>query len=360
LIVLVGILLGGYLVVNWSGMLSLFLDAFHHIYRTSSFVHAVGRTFADYKLPKHLHPLANVEKVSNRVYRVLGQNPGTHTLHGTNTWLIVDEQTDSHVLVDTGEDVTSDKYVNLLFNTVFEATKTKRLSHILLSHGHGDHQGGVIPILEELKKRNMLPLPTIYKRNISGGEFPARGFECRHIEEHQVFSIGEHTTIQAVYTPGHTDDHVAFIIAEDQAILTGDCVLGCGTTVFDDLFEYMKSLEKLRQLIVASHQKGGKEGLHTIYPGHGPVIRETALQKITEYIDHRNERESQILKALADNAHKHQKGWISSWELVPIVYGDLNLILRVSAQRSLTHHLKKLLQEGKVQNRFPDQWSASV
>lgn len=83
---------------------------------------------------------------------------------------------------------------------------------------------------------------------------------------------------------------------ENDALLSGDCVLGCGTTVFSDLHAYMHSLEVLKQAM----RRPGQE-ISKIYPGHGPVIRHNAIDKIDEYIHHRNARERQIISCLRSN-----------------------------------------------------------
>ena len=301
------------------------------------------------KPPSSLPKLDSIEKVSERVYRVLGQNPGMHTLQGTNIFLVAGKKTQDHVLIDTGEFRTSKQFLRFLFDEVFPKTGTKRLKSIILTHGHADHQGGVVPILEALRDRNMLPLPLIYKRNVKDGRYPAKGFDCLDIEDNQVFQVDSETTLQAVYTPGHTDDHVALVLNEDNALFSGDCVLGCGTAVFDDLHEYMCSLEKIKQLIQLS-----PGSVHTIYPGHGPVIRDNALAKIDEYITHRMQREQQIVEALSSLPPGK---WSTSLELVRVVYGDaLPTGLILSAQGSLMHHLRKLQKECSVDFRWPDLW----
>lgn len=366
------------------GILSLSMNKIYASYKSSALLHSFGRMLFDRSLSSKLPHLKNIEKVSTRVYRVLGLNPGAHTLQGTNTWLITGKTSSRHILVDTGDEVTSKEYISLLFDEVFPATGTTGLDKILLTHGHGDHQGGVVAILNELRARDMLPLPTVHKRRMpGGGDHPERGFECVHIEDGEVIHMetdpdgvhsGDTTTIEAIYTPGHTDDHVAFVIREDEALLSGDCVLGCGTAVFDDLAEYMASLCRIRLAILDCNMNrdqrvrdGDRQAfaIARIYPGHGPVV-EQPLDKIDEYIRHRDAREMQILRALQRVLRDEQRRvvcgegdrWLSTWELVRVVYGPLPLLVRASAQHNLTHHLHKLQREGKVVTQWPEMWSA--
>ena len=99
--------------------------------------------------------------------------------------------------------------------------------------------------------------------------------------------------------------------------------------------------------------------IHTIYPGHGPIIKDTAIDKINEYMNHRNIREEQIYYAL-QHYHKSTKNpshlWCNSWDLVDIVYGKMNLFIKLSAQCNLIQHLLKLLNEQKVEYLWPDLW----
>ena len=93
--------------------------------------------------------------------------------------------------------------------------------------------------------------------------------------------------------------------------------------------------------------------------GHGPVIRNEALKKVDEYIEHRNVREQQILHALKKRmagSRSGNDGWVCSWDLVADVYPPLPLFVRVSAQWNLSHHLAKLLVEKRVCTQFPDMW----
>ena len=269
--VILGVLTVLYALRNTALVRGMFSSFINYIYRTSKSDVLLGIlrflvTPNTKKILEKLPHVDSVEKVSDRVYRILGQNPGYHTLQGTNTYLVTGTETDEHILIDTGEAWTSKAYTDVLFNEVFPVTNTKRLRSIILTHGHGDHQGGVIAILTVLRDRNMLPLPLIYKRNVVKGRYPTKGFESISIDDHQLFPVDQETTLQAVFTPGHTDDHVSLILREDGAIFTGDCVLGCGTSVFDDLAEYMQSLEKLKALILIEGPNG-QPVVTSIYPG---------------------------------------------------------------------------------------------
>lgn len=143
--------------------------------------------------------------------------------------------------------------------------------------------------------------------------------------------------------------------------MSGDCVLGCGTTVFDDLYEYMRSLKSLRDLMVPSTDQ--TTTIIHIYPGHGPIIRDGALSKVDEYIAHRNKREEEVMDALRNTCDKDMarkkgpsSGWISTWELVDDVYDELALFVKISAHWNLTHHLNKLLKEDLIEYSYPDLW----
>ena len=220
---------------------------------------------------KNLPTVDIYEQCSARTYRILGLNPGPYTLQGTYTWLITSGSTSGsihsdnsdHILIDTGEETTADKYVPYLLDHVFPLTKTRRLSKILLTHGHKDHQGGVQALLEGLKARGMLPLPTIHKRNVpGGGKYPNKGFKSIHIADKEVFKVGRGggdttTTLESIYLPGHTDDSIGFILHEDGAFISGDCILGCGTAVFDNLSDYMNSLKIIHKIIIANNNLCG-------------------------------------------------------------------------------------------------------
>ena len=273
---------------------------------------------------------------------------------------------------NTGEARTAKEYVSLVLDEVFPLTQTRNLSHILITHGHGDHQGGLQELFSELKKRNMTPLPTIHKYTSPTGSFPIKNFApVEKIEDGETFET-EGATLQAVYSPGHTDDHVCFILKENNALLSGDCILGCGTAVFEELHTYMKSLKQLRNIMIdgytwksntntpsrrQSHSDGSVVPVHAIYPAHGLVLSNSVLEKVDEYITHREERERQILEYLRLSSETYSSLWKSSWEIMSAIYPtSLHILVKVSAQHNVQHHLSKLETDGKVSRKWPDMW----
>lgn len=138
-------------------------------------------------------------------------------------------------------------------------------------------------------------------------------------------------TLIAHYTPGHCADHIVLELKEENAIFSGDCVLGEGSTVFTDLYLMMQSLQRLL----------GMES-DTMYPGHGPKV-ENAMSKIKEYIHHRNAREQQIVDAVKGQGHG-----IGIEAVCDVVYDQIPQKLRSYALNNLKHHLDKLVKEERV------------
>ncbi len=269
--------------------------------------------------------LPDIDQWSERVTVVLGQNPGMFSGPGTNTYLVGTGR--RPILVDTGQGVES--YLPLLRQAMQERN-AEGLQEIVLTHAHPDHNGGLDQVLDEYG-----PLRITKK--------PWPGYDTDHeinvIDDEDVVTT-EGATLQAIWTPGHARDHLCFFVPEDNALITGDVVLGAGTTVIPpdgDLGDYIKSLHKLLDY-----------DADALYPAHGPCIR-NANEKIESYLQHRALRDEQILDGLRAGVEKIP-------DLVKRIYTDVPEFLHDAAAMSVDAHLRRMHEEHVVQ-REGDSWS---
>ena len=154
----------------------------------------------------------------------------------------------------------------------------------------------------------------------------------------------EGAKITAVHTPGHTTDHIAFM-SDTGDLFTGDSVLGQGTAVFESLVTYIASLKKQLNLNPS-----------TIYPGHGPIV-ERATEKIQEYITHRQQREDEIVKILADSA---EEALVTPRDIVKVIYARYPESLWPAAEKGIILHLEKLKEEGKSREVERGKWALTT
>jgi len=235
----------------------------------------------------------------------LGQNPGHYTLQGTNTYLLQAREPTTAVLLDAGQDF--DGYTPHL-KKAFSDKGYKKLSDIIITHYHHDHVLGLKSILEWVEADKM-QMPKIHKFPCVGNEendqvmldilkeysaYSSRPFET--LTDGQVFHLAKNATLRAIPTPGHTEDSSSFILEGTDAplIFTADTVLGRGTAVFVDLKALITSLHRMIDEAYKISVNGGDVKLLC---GHGPVI-EDGIAKMKEYIEHRMDRERQVLDAL--------------------------------------------------------------
>jgi ribonuclease/clavin/mitogillin len=265
--------------------------------------------------------LPDIERWSPNVVVVRGQNPGPFTGPGTNTYLV--GRGARPFLLDTGSGVPS--YMPLLEKALADEHQSDGPGDLLISHVHGDHIGGAPGVLERFGRRQVAKHP-----------WPGRDeryeLELTPIRAGDVFRA-EGVTLRAIHTPGHAQDHICFYLEEERALFTGDVVLGAGTTVIPldggDMADYLASLERMLEL-----------PLERIYPGHGPLVADPRA-KLTEYLEHRRERERQIVAAVRGGA-------TTVMTMVERIYVDTPRALWPAAGQSVLSHLLKLERERRA------------
>jgi glyoxylase-like metal-dependent hydrolase (beta-lactamase superfamily II) len=252
---------------------------------------------------------------------VLAPNASPMTLDGTNTWVLRDASSSRSVVVDPGPPDSGH------LDSV--AAAAGDVAVVLLTHHHLDHAEAARSFAERVGC-GVRALDPAYRLGSEG------------LGEGDVVAVGD-LEVRVVATPGHTSDSLSFVIRSERAVLTGDTVLGRGTTVVahpdGELGAYLGSLERLRALAEA-HE------IQTIWPGHGPVI-ESALPALDFYLTHRRERLEQVRSALRDlHAGARAGGHLDHDDLphliVESVYADVDPVLWPAAELSVRAQLAYL------------------
>ncbi|AGM10207.1 MBL fold metallo-hydrolase [Amycolatopsis keratiniphila] len=235
---------------------------------------------------------------------LLENNPSSMTLEGTNSWVLRGPGASGSVVVDPGhEDI---EHLTLL-------AETGDVELIVLTHHHPDHAEGAPWFAERVGA----PVRAFDEKLCIGGKSLVDG---------EVIEAGG-VRLSVLHTPGHTGDSICLV--SDGQILTGDTILGRGTTVLHDLGDYLRSLRKLIGL------PDGTVGL----PGHGPELPDLAATA-REYLAHREERLDQVRSALeklgADATPR---------QVVEVVYADVDKALWAPAEWSVRAQLDYLRSE---------------
>ena len=243
---------------------------------------------------------------------VLAPNPSPMTLDGTNTWVIAEPGSAAAVVVDPGPDDEG----HLRRVLAMASAGDRRVAQIVQAHGHPDHSAGAARFAE-----------------LSGA--PVAALDPRLRLGTEGFGVGAVLTaagceLRVVGTPGHSADSVSLLLPADGALLTGDTVLGRGTTGIagdGSLGDYLRTLDELRALADAA-------GLRLLLPGHGPVLGDPA-GVLDYYLAHRRERLDQVRAALAAGAR-------TPAEIIEIVYADTDPAVRRAAEWSVRAQLDYL------------------
>lgn len=244
-------------------------------------------------------------RVSERAEFVLADNPTMMTLDGTNTWILREPGAKRSVVVDPGP------LDPAHLDAVQDAAGDVAL--VLYTHHHFDHTEAI----DEFARRTGAPSRAI-------GKDWCR--EAEPLEDRETITV-DGLDLTIVATPGHTMDSMCILLKQDHALLTGDTILGRGTTVVAHpdgaLAEYLDSLETIQSLVAS--------GVERLFPAHGPVI-DDARTAVEFYLAHRRQRLDQVRDAVAQGASTAQ-------EVVEIVYAEVGRHLWPAAQLSVEAQL---------------------
>lgn len=267
-----------------------------------------------------------------------------------NVFLIRDGNEAALVDAGFGDDESIKKRMEVLGNL-----GAVKLNYIFITHHHYDHSSGAhllreatgAKIVVHRDEETLLVNPDESSGDL---EIPEDQKEAREqarkwraeaakatpdllVDDGAVFTIGE-LRLRSVHAPGHTAGHLCLLLDGENVLFAGDNVLGVGTAAIappphGDMAEYIRSLRKMQDLHA-----------DTLAPGHGPAVSEPN-RKIQELIDHRQQRENQIVELLGSG-----KDTVKS--LLKAIYPELDKRLMGMAQGQVLAHLHKLQSEGAL------------
>ena len=269
----------------------------------------------------------SVSQIAPGIRRVIANNPGPFTFHGTGTYIL---GTGNVAVIDPGPD--DEEHIG----AILAALDGETISHILVTHTHMDHSPGCRPL------QALTGAPTYaygphgagkLEQGVQVEEGGDMDFAPDHLVKHGDIIQGGDWTVECVYTPGHTSNHMCFALQEQKALFTGDHVMGWSTSIISppdgDMAAYMQSLELLL------------ERDDTVYwPTHGPSIIDPKTH-VRAYIAHRIEREEQILKCIDEGTHGIR-------DMVPLMYRDTPEFMYPAAARSVLAAMENLLRKNQV------------
>ena len=254
---------------------------------------------------------------------VLAPNPGIMTLDGTNTWVLREPGAERSVVVDPGPLV--DEHLDAV------AEVAGQVDTVVVTHHHVDHTEAARSFAERMGC------------GVRGLD-PQQCWRSEPLADGEVLSVGG-LEVEVVATPGHTTDSISLLLGADRALLTGDMVLGRGTTVIvhpdGDLGSYFGSIERMRGLV--------SEGrVASLWPAHGPVLPDAA-GVLDHYLVHRRERLAQVEAALtrlgttpADLPPDVAEHPTLPRQVVEVVYADVDESLWGAAEWSVRAQLAYL------------------
>ncbi len=274
-----------------------------------------------------------ITRPAKNITCILAPNPSPMTFKGTNTYVVGDVEL---AIIDPGP--INDEHLVRIFNVI----ENRPVKYIFLTHSHIDHS----PLADQLSKQLSSPtyaygasdsgLSSIMLNLIAEGyESGSEGIDSDFIPKHLVkdgdtFELGD-KQISIIYTPGHMGNHIC--LQYDKILFTGDHIMDWATSMvsppYGDITQFLASCRRLLS-----------ENFDVFLPGHGGPVNNPS-ERLNFLINHREERERQILSAIKDIS-------LSATEITEIVYTDIDNRLISAATRNVFAHLINLNERGIV------------
>lgn len=282
-------------------------------------------------------PTGVLMPLSPMVARILAPNPSPFTYTGTQTYLV---GTDAVAVIDPGPD---DAEHLAALNAGIGG---RPVVAILCTHTHRDHSPGARPLSA------MTGAPIIGCAPLTLNDDGPRAdaaFDADYRPD-RILADGEQVegpdwVLEAVATPGHTSNHLCFALPQEQALFTGDHVMGWSTSVISppdgDMSDYMRSMQRLME----------RDDI-VFYPAHGEAV-ENPRRLVRGMMGHRKQREGQILRFLERN------GESAIPDMVAEMYKGVDARLYGAAGRSVLAHLIDLNGRGMAAPGTDGRWRLS-
>lgn len=266
-------------------------------------------------------------QLSPLIQRVIANNPGPFTYTGTGVYIIGDKNV---AVIDPGPNLAEHR------GALDKALEGRSVSHVLMTHHHIDHSPLAIPLARDHGCKvygygMQIRTPEGGEVRLEAGDDlsfnPDVEIRCGDVIE------GDGWTIDVIHTPGHTSNHMCYALREENTLFSGDHIMGWSTSVVSPpdghMGDYLDSLERIKA-----------RRFDKIWPTHGPCI-EKVDEFVQAYIDHRLNREAQIMDAL-------KTGQSVIIDIVEKLYADIDKRLYPAAAHSVLSHLIHMRETGRV------------
>ena len=269
----------------------------------------------------------HLEQVSPLIRRIVCNNPGPFTFNGSGTYVVGKGNV---AVIDPGP--LDDNHIAALQKSLEGET----ITHILIAHTHMDHSPAAKPLKAATGAKTYGYGPHGAGKKMEGVSIEEGGdmdFVPDIAVRHGDIIEGDGWTMECVYTPGHTSNHICFALKEEKALFSGDHVMGWSTSVIGppdgDMAAYMKSLD----LLLTRDDE-------IYWPTHGSPIKDPK-PFVQAFINHRLDRENQIIAALKD-------GPAIITDMVEKMYVGVDRRLYPAASMSVLAHIIRMVGDGRV------------